>query len=227
MYICKVCGCESERYPSLLLCKKCYQKEYNKQYYQRKKEKIKKATKEYYISNVEKQKESRKKYREKINFDNNRSKVLKRDNYSCSSCGKKETSSNLIVHHKDRLGRNSDIKNNELDNLVTLCRSCHAIEHSKDLKEALIEKYNGKWSIKYDSCIECGTTERGHQGKGLCTRCHARLAYKKKENNYYEWSKKHKQCIKCGTTTIKHLAKGLCQKCYDRERKRKKEEDIV
>ena len=31
-----------------------------------------------------------------------------------------------------------------------------------------------KWFKEYDCCIECGTTERSHQGRGLCVNCYAR-----------------------------------------------------
>jgi len=30
----------------------------------------------------------------------------------------------------------------------------------------------GKWSRKYDACINCGTQRRSHRGKGYCTKCH-------------------------------------------------------
>jgi 5-methylcytosine-specific restriction endonuclease McrA len=34
------------------------------------------------------------------------------------------------------------------------------------------EQYlKGKWSMEYDCCVECGTTEVKHKGNGLCTRC--------------------------------------------------------
>lgn len=32
----------------------------------------------------------------------------------------------------------------------------------------------GSWSGNNESCLECRTTDRPHQGKGLCTRCFAR-----------------------------------------------------
>lgn len=65
------------------------------------------------------------KYKDKIRFDGNREKALLRDNYECQMCGKK---SQLVVHHKDCTGQ-SDDPNNELGNLVTLCRKCHINVH--------------------------------------------------------------------------------------------------
>lgn len=36
-----------------------------------------------------------------------------------------------------------------------------------------------EWSVNYSCCIECGTTERKHRGKGLCTRCYNNAKYRK------------------------------------------------
>jgi hypothetical protein len=49
--------------------------------------------------------------------------IRQRDNYKCQDCGVHETDCirKLDIHHKD------DNKNNlSLDNLITLCRKCHA-----------------------------------------------------------------------------------------------------
>ena len=64
-------------------------------------------------------------YKDKIRFGNNKYKVLERDNYKCQTCGNK---SQLVVHHKDLSGQ-SDNVNNDMDNLVTLCRRCHINIH--------------------------------------------------------------------------------------------------
>lgn len=42
----------------------------------------------------------------------------------CNRCGKKVTIGTSNVHHKDR-----NRKNNDLQNLEILCRSCHRVEH--------------------------------------------------------------------------------------------------
>ena len=44
-------------------------------------------------------------------------KVKKRDGYKCAECNSKE---NLLIHHIDY-----DKSNSEMDNLITLCKSCH------------------------------------------------------------------------------------------------------
>lgn len=83
--------------------------------------------------------------------------------------------------------------------------------------------HNDKWSMKYDRCVVCGTTELRHVGKGLCTKCHRKDMYLKKENGQVElWSIKYSNCIMCGTNKVSHRAKGLCRRCYDRKRYRAK-----
>ncbi len=58
----------------------------------------------------------RKKHDQQV-FDGNREIVLERDNHQCTLC---YSVKRLEVHHK-----NEDRKNNGLDNLVTICHSCH------------------------------------------------------------------------------------------------------
>ena len=52
--------------------------------------------------------------------------ALQRDNNRCVDCGEPEKQ--LIVHHIDG-SRETGQLNNELSNLVTLCRPCHARRH--------------------------------------------------------------------------------------------------
>jgi len=51
--------------------------------------------------------------------------VLKRDNYQCALC---DSTENLVIHHIN--------PENILDNLQTLCRSCHFKEHKRINPEA-------------------------------------------------------------------------------------------
>lgn len=57
-------------------------------------------------------------------------KCLERDGYSCTRCKSKEK---LIVHHIDNSRKvNGALRmNNDLTNLVTLCRPCHAWTHGQ------------------------------------------------------------------------------------------------
>jgi len=47
-------------------------------------------------------------------------------------CGKTHHEIMLDVHHKDKQGRNKKIQNHDLDNLTTLCHSCHTKIHKED-----------------------------------------------------------------------------------------------
>jgi ATP-dependent DNA helicase RecQ len=58
-----------------------------------------------------------------LSYETLRKQVLRRDNWRCQSCG---TMSNLEVHHREfrsHLGADSE------ENLITLCKRCHAKVH--------------------------------------------------------------------------------------------------
>lgn len=58
--------------------------------------------------------------------------ALKRDGFSCVKCGTKK---GVIVHHLDESRKHGRTKmNNKLNNLMCLCRICHAKEHGYSLK---------------------------------------------------------------------------------------------
>lgn len=63
------------------------------------------------------------------NWQRQRRKARKRDNYACQDCGltEEEANKHLDIHHKIpfRFFNGNYEKANELSNLVTLCRSCH------------------------------------------------------------------------------------------------------
>jgi hypothetical protein len=73
------------------------------------------------------------------NWDTQRQKALKRDNHTCQSCG--DNNKKLDVHHMKRITEYLTDKDkceigNDLENLITLCRYCHIIEHMKIKKVA-------------------------------------------------------------------------------------------
>lgn len=72
--------------------------------------------------------------RNKWRFGGNREKALLRDNHQCKIC---KTKNDLIIHHIDGTGYKSvrDFKkiNNAIENLLTLCRSCHTKLHNQDI----------------------------------------------------------------------------------------------
>ena|SRR3990167_1084811 len=72
--------------------------------------------------------EQRAKAKERRNqkyFGGNQFKALKRDRNHCRNCN---YDGQLVIHHKDKSG-NTLNPNNNLGNLITLCRSCHARIH--------------------------------------------------------------------------------------------------
>lgn len=63
---------------------------------------------------------------------NYREKALSYYGEECSWCGETELR-NLVVHHKDGNNFGNNVfTNNNLDNLVVLCRSCHGHVHSQE-----------------------------------------------------------------------------------------------
>jgi len=62
-------------------------------------------------------------------YEGNYSKALIRDNWRCRKC---ETTENLQVHHIDHSGAENVKRfeaNNSLENLITLCTTCHSEVH--------------------------------------------------------------------------------------------------
>jgi hypothetical protein len=70
-------------------------------------------------------------WRDKNVFGGNMFKAYERDNWECQECGMSQEQSillfnrKLVIHHIDGKGRNSVIKNHDLDNLLTICPRCH------------------------------------------------------------------------------------------------------
>ena len=73
-------------------------------------------------------------YSDRFLFGGNRIKVLERDNYTCVTCGmtneehKKKFGYGITVDHIDGKGVYSKVKNNNLNNLQTLCSHCHGLK---------------------------------------------------------------------------------------------------
>jgi len=72
------------------------------------------------------------KWADNSRFGGNRRKALKRDNYTCQSCGITDKEHRIkyprygiTVDHIDGKGYYSKEKNHSLDNLITLCLKCH------------------------------------------------------------------------------------------------------
>jgi hypothetical protein len=106
--------------------------------------------------------------REQNYFAGNRSAVLKRDGWTCQTCGSKGP---LVVHHADGTGRYSPTRDHTVEHLVTLCRACHARLHSTA----------NQWARNYTACIVCGRTDRKHNAKGMCWSCYLKQCSAKKQ----------------------------------------------
>lgn len=63
-----------------------------------------------------------------------------------------------VVHHK-----NHNRSDNRLCNLQLMTYSEHSRHH--------IPKKNGRWSVRFDKCVICGTTEFKHHVRGACEGC--------------------------------------------------------
>lgn len=71
------------------------------------------------------------------NWQKQRRRVRERDNYTCQQCGKTEDDNQYDqvhdVHHIEPFDPEKDMKEqNRLQNLVTLCRSCHRLVEESD-----------------------------------------------------------------------------------------------
>jgi len=66
-------------------------------------------------------------------FGGNREKALERDLYTCQKCGANHHIKKLEVHHIDKQGRHKEIQNHDLNNLLTVCASCHIKIHKEDI----------------------------------------------------------------------------------------------
>ena len=137
------------------LCSSCYLKLYRENPENQKR--IKQQKEQWYYKKDRTLEQKTK--REERYFDNKRSFVLQRDNFQCLIC---KSIKQLIVHHIDMIGRNSRNPNNDLDNLQTLCKACHAKIHSVNLN----------WARHWKACIICGTTNHKHNARGFCTACY-------------------------------------------------------
>lgn len=85
------------------------------------------------------------KYKDKVRFDGKRQQILKLHNHQCDFCGKKD---GLCIHHKDGISyHNSPKANNDFENLLVLCRSCHSTLHWQLRKEPPVKSLHSSKKI--------------------------------------------------------------------------------
>lgn len=143
---CIVCGTTTVKKHARGMCKHCYDKQWKDMNVEKVHESARnsylkfhesrkvRALNYYYKNKTQVLKRLRDKYREE-SFDGNMIRALERDKYTCQICG--ATDLRLDVHHLDNKGIESDTPNHLLDNLQTLCISCHAVI-SNEAKKTMI-----------------------------------------------------------------------------------------
>ncbi len=102
--------------------------------------------------------------------------VMERDDNKCQRC---DSEDNLLVHHQD-----SNDRNNDLLNLITLCNKCHLDLHRPEAGSKNTDKM---------SCDKCGSIKVAK--KGFTWLAH------KKEQVYY--------CRGCGYIGLEFTRKGV------------------
>lgn len=122
-------------------------------------------------------------------------KALVRDHYACKMCGKTKADigfRNIEIHHIDGNGSRKPVKerNNDLSNLVTLCKPCHREVEIIRRGYANIG-LAGRWAYHFNKCIACGKTDSPHSSKGLCLACYEKSRREYKTNYWREHYAKH------------------------------------
>lgn len=69
-----------------------------------------------------------------------RKAVLDRDRWCCRICRADGVEAKLNVHHKEH-----DRRKNEIEDLVTLCTTCHRAVHQEGYKPSLFEDWPIPW----------------------------------------------------------------------------------
>lgn len=125
---CQFCGnlflTDKAHYYQKFCCWRCR----NKNFKYKNPEKVKIYKKRERIKNFEHYQKINATYKDNTRFGGNRRLAMERDDFSCLNCGQRYPYVSLVVHHLD-----GDKTKNTLNNLVTLCRSCHAKVHALDL----------------------------------------------------------------------------------------------
>lgn len=167
---CGGCRTTTRKYMARGLCSRCYLQQYQASHAER----IATYKRRWREKHMERLLVEAKTHREMLHFDGMREKALKRAGYACEQC---RSSEKLTVHHRDGNGRGSATPNNSLKNLQVLCRACHLAVHRDEIMRIRNASQRpqllkcGRWSLKHDCCVKCGTTCSKHASKGVCMRC--------------------------------------------------------
>jgi len=159
------------------------QKEYNRRYYQRHKDRIKKAANDRHhrLKNDPNYRASRQLSRDLQHFGVPRSVIMRKTDSRCFYCGKPASD----VHHTNDDGRTLERQGKQPSHdhrmMVPVCKACHLDLNRANMRLCMKTRANGYWSKTHECCVECGTTDRKHHGHGLCINCAARARRRNKE----------------------------------------------
>ncbi len=158
--------------------------------------KIKKQDKEWRQKNPDKVRDSW----NSVMFDGKKDEALERDNWECQDCGMSQEKSIILfnrvlsIHHIDDNGANvpSHEKNNNLDNLITLCMRCHKILHHKQTMEKrwgdLIEQDDSDWEFPKIRYLVESEIKKGHgvqESKRIVSK-NTGMGFSLVDHRYYE-----------------------------------------
>lgn len=90
-------------------------------------------------------------YKQNHRFQPYRELTIFRDKRKCQVCGSSE---NLHVHHIDKRGIGHPHPNHSLDNLITLCRTCHAGVHWDKIECPTPIKTDEGWDVKWQKVTQ-------------------------------------------------------------------------
>ncbi len=148
---CRTCGTTNIKHSAHGYCEKCYYKtdifkEIQKASRLRNFDKWKVHQKEYAKAYHKRQyviEKDRKKL-DLINFGGNREKALERDGYKCRLCGISKEENNSKYGKDFYVNHINGKDNNNLDNLITLCKGCHNKISIQIMQEAFRNKVKTK-----------------------------------------------------------------------------------
>ena len=152
------------------------QKQYNHEYYKRHQEEIKAHVKSCHhqkMKDPEYRKEQQLK-RDLRHFGMPRDIIMRKTDGACYYCGKPASDIHHLNddgRHHERLGKQPS---HDTTQMVPVCKACHIDLNRVAMRANMKTKANGFWSRNYDECIECGRSDRRHDGHGLCVTCIAR-----------------------------------------------------
>jgi hypothetical protein len=167
---CKDCG-KKRKHMAKGLCNSCYLRRWRKRLSSKEREFWRRYKQRWHKQDLKCNPLKYRRRREARYHGGSRQKVLVRDRFTCTVCGKKQKPCDLIAHHKDMTGRYDGARLHGAAHEITVCRICHIAIHRRQMQEAWFGVKHHGWSCLHSRCIKCGTTKVRHYARGLCHRC--------------------------------------------------------